>query len=286
MEERYDIIIVGSGPAGLSAAVNATIRNKKILLLGTKELSSKLIKAPKISNYLGFYNITGEELKKHFKDHIKSMNIKITCEKVNKIYSMGDYFSVECPDKMYECKSIILATGMEYTKPIKGEEKYIGKGVGYCATCDGPLYKGKTVAVIGYNKEAESDADYLSEIASKVYYVPMYKEPYSISSKVEIVRDTPLEIAGNDMAQMLILRSRRINADGIFIMKDSVSPSQLMPGLKMEGSHISVDRNMRTNIDGCYACGDCTGKPYQYMKAAGQGQIAALNAVSYLGNMA
>lgn len=278
MEEKYDIIIVGSGPAGLSAAVNAAIRNKKILLLGTKELSSKLMKAPKISNYLGFYNITGEELKKHFENHIKSMNIKITCKKVNKIYSMGDYFSVECADSMYECKSVILATGMEYTKPIKGEEKYIGKGVGYCATCDGPLYKGKTVAVIGYNKEAEGDADYLSEIASKVYYIPMYKEPYVISSKVEIVRDTPLEISGDDMAGKLILRSKKINTDGIFIIKDSVAPSELMPGLKMEGGHIAVDRNMKTNIDGCYACGDCTGKPYQYMKAAGEGQVAALNA--------
>ena len=282
MEDRYDIIIVGSGPAGLSAAVNASIRNKKILLFGIKELSNKLIKAPKINNYLGFYNITGEKLKEHFKEHIESMNIKVTYEKVNQIYAMGDYFSISCGNNMYECKSVILATGMEYTKPIKGEEKYIGKGVGSCATCDAPLYRGKTAVIIGYNKEAEKDADFLCEIASKVYYIPMYREPCNVNSKVEIVQDTPLEIKGNDMVQMLILRSRQINTDGVFIMKDSVPPSELMPGLKMQDGHITVDRNMKTNIDGCYACGDCTGKPYQYMKSAGEGQVAALNVVDYL----
>jgi thioredoxin reductase (NADPH) len=104
------------------------------------------------------------------------MGIEITEERVNNIYAMGDYFALMVNEKMYEATTVILATGMEYTKPIKGEEQLLGKGVGYCATCDAPLYRGKTVTIIGYNKEAEEEADFVSEVAEKVYYIPMYKD--------------------------------------------------------------------------------------------------------------
>ena len=149
--ERYDIAIVGSGPAGLSAALNAKIRNKKFIIFGNKELSYKLSKAPKINNYLGFYGVTGAQVRDKFLEHIDNMGIEITEERVNNIYAMGDYFALMVNEKMYEATTVILATGMEYTKPIKGEEQLLGKGVGYCATCDAPLYRGKTVTIIGYN---------------------------------------------------------------------------------------------------------------------------------------
>lgn len=280
--ERYDIAIVGSGPAGLEAAINAKIRNKRIILFGIEELSNKVIKAPVINNYLGFYNMTGNEFKEKFKKHIKFLDISIITDKINTIYSMGDYFALDANGKMYESKTVILATGIEYTKPLKGEEKFLGKGVGYCATCDAPLYKGKTVCVIGYNKEAESDANYVSELSAKTYYIPMYKGEYKLNNSVEIIYDKPIEICGNSRAEKVILKSSEIITDGVFILKDSISPGQLVPGLDMEDNHIKVDFNMKTNIKGCFAAGDCTGKPYQYMKSAGQGQVAALSAVSYL----
>ena len=182
--ERYDIAIVGSGPAGLSAALNAKIRNKKFIIFGNKELSHKLSKAPKINNYLGFYGVNGADVKDKFLEHIDKMGIEITEERVNNIYAMGDYFALMVNEKMYEATTVILATGMEYTKPIKGEEELIGKGVGYCATCDAPLYKGKTVTIIGYNKEAEEEANYVSELAGKVYYIPMYKGETSLNKNI------------------------------------------------------------------------------------------------------
>lgn len=282
MEERYDIAIIGSGPAGISAAINATIRNKKIIIFGISELSHKLIKAPRIDNYLGFYAIKGKELKKKFQEHLDRMNIKINYERVNAVYAMGDYFSMAVNDKMYEAKTIIIATGMEYAKPIKGEEEFLGRGVGYCATCDAPLYRGKIVTIIGYNSDAEKEANFVSEIAGKLYYVPLYKASYNVNDKIQIINDSPQEIVGNDRVTKLVLKNQEISTDAVFVLKDSISPAQLVPGLDMDGEHIFVDRTMRTSIEGCYAAGDCTGKPYQYMKSVGEGQTAALNAAAYL----
>jgi thioredoxin reductase (NADPH) len=282
MEERYDIAIIGSGPAGLSAAINAKIRNKKYILFGTKNLSFKIKKAPKVNNYLGFYDITGEELGTKFKEHIDNMGVNITEERVNAVYAMGDYFTLMVNDKAYESKTLIIASGMEFSKPLKGEEELIGKGVGYCATCDAPLYKGKTATIVAYTKEAESDANYVSELVSKLYYVPLYRETVEVNSNIQIINDRPLEILGDEKVEKLQLKNSEISTDAVFILKDSVAPAQLVPGLLVEDGHIKVDRKMLTNIEGCYAAGDCTGKPYQYLKSAGEGQVAALNAIEYL----
>lgn len=280
--ERYDIAIVGSGPAGLEAAINAKIRNKSFILFGSKDLTTKLLKAPKVNNYLGFYGKTGAEIKGEFEKHLEFMGVELTPERINAIYSMGDYFALMVNEKMYEAKTVILATGMSYSQPLKGEEEFLGKGVGYCATCDAPLYKGKVVTVVGYNKEAEEEANYVSELAAKLYYVPMYKGEYKLNSNIEIVEDKPVEILGDEHVNKLVLSKRELTTDGIFVLKDSVSPGQLVPGLQIEDGHIKVDRSMKTNLKGCFAAGDCVGKPYQYIKSAGEGLVAALSAVSYL----
>jgi thioredoxin reductase (NADPH) len=282
LSERYDIAIVGSGPAGLSAALNAKIRNKKFIIFGNNNLSNKLTKAPKVNNYLGFYGLTGEGIKERFQEHIKAMDIAITEERINNIYAMGEYFVLMANDKTFEAKSIILATGIEYTKPIEGEEKYLGRGVGYCATCDAPLYKGKTVTIIGYNKEAEAEANYVSELAGEIYYIPMYKDKYNLRDNIKLIEDKPKEIIGENKVNKLILKDSEILTDAVFILKDSISPGQLVPGLKIEENHIAVDRLMKTNLPGCFAAGDCVGRPYQYIKSAGEGNIAALSAVQYL----
>ena len=280
--DRYDIAIVGSGPAGLAAAINAKIRNKNIIVFGSKDLSAKLVKAPKVNNYLGFYDVTGVELKTKFEQHINSMGIDITYERINSIYAMGEYFTLMVNEKMYEAKTVILATGVEYTRPIKGEEEFLGKGVGYCATCDAPLYRGKTVAIVSYNKHFEEEANYVSELTNKLYYIPLYDGEYKLREGIEILKDKPIEIEGADRVTKLILSNHQTDADGVFILKDSVPPAQLVPGLEIAEGHIKVDRNMKTNIEGCFAAGDCIGKPYQYMKAVGEGQVAAFSAVAYL----
>lgn len=284
MENRYDIAIIGSGPAGLEAAINCKIRNKNIIIFGREDLSNKLIKAPKVDNYLGFHGITGKELKDKFQKHIDDMGIDIVYERINNVYAMGEYFALMVDEKTYEASSVILATGMEYTKPLKGEEEFLGKGVGYCATCDAPLYKNKIVTIIGYNKEAEEEANYVNELTANLYYIPMYRGEYNLDKSIKVIKDKPVEISGDKKANKLILNNSQIETDGIFVLKDSVSPAQLVPGLEMESGHIKVDREMKTNIKGCFAAGDCVGKPYQYIKSAGEGQVAALSSVSYLDN--
>lgn len=282
MSERYDIAIVGSGPAGLSAALNAKIRNKNFIIFGNKDLSNKLIKAHEVNNYLGFYGKSGEEITEDFRKHLKAMDITITEERVNNIYAMGEYFGLMVNDKMYEATSVILSTGIQYGKPFKGEEKLLGSGVGYCATCDAPLYKNKVVTIISYNKKEEAEANFIATLASKVYYIPMYTEKVEVDSSIEIVNDTLVEILGEDKIDKLVLKTRELITDGLFILRDSISPGQLVPGLKMVDNHVEVDRLMQTNLKGCFAAGDIVGRPYQYIKSAGEGNVAALSAVSYL----
>ena len=285
MNERYDLAIIGSGPAGLSAALNAQIRKKKFIIFGTNELSGKLTKAEKINNYLGFYGKSGKEIRDEFNNHLKSMDIKITEEKINNIYSMGEYYALMANDKIYEATAVILATGVNFGKPLKGEEQFLGKGVGYCATCDAPLYKDKIITIIAYNMHDEDEANFIGTIASKVYYIPMYKEEVEVDDSIEVVFDIPKEIHGDNRVEKLILKNSEIITDGIFILRDSVSPGQLVPGLEMDGNSVKVDRKMQSNLKGCFAAGDIVGAPYQYIKAAGEGNIAALSAVSYIDNL-
>lgn len=282
MSNRLDIAIIGSGPAGLSAALNAKIRKKNFKLFGSKNLSAKIEKAHEINNYLGFHAKSGEALKQEFMKHIEAMDIEITEEKVNMIYAMGDYYTIMAGENMYEATAVILATGVNFGRPLKGEEAFLGRGVSYCATCDGGLYKDKIVTVIGYNKKEEEEVNFLASIAGKVYYIPMYQEAVEVDEAVEIIRGTPVEIVGEQKVSYLKLKEREIETDGLFILRESVAPSQLVPGVEMDGQHLAVDRKMKTNLPGLFAAGDIVGTPYQYIKSAGEGNIAALSAASYV----
>ena len=174
--ERFDIAIIGTGPSGLSAAITAKIRNKKIILIGNKDLSSKVQKAHTVYNYLGLPEVSGENLAKAYSNHLDSMDIKITEDKVNMIYSMGKYFAIEGRKNNYESTTVILATGVNFGKLYPGEEKFLGRGVSYCATCDAPLYKGKTAAIIGFSEKEEKEAEFMAQVASKVFHFLMYEE--------------------------------------------------------------------------------------------------------------
>lgn len=283
MPERHDVAIVGTGPGGLSAAITLKIRNKSILLLGSGEGSEKVGRAHEIRNYLGLPSVSGEELSRRFFEHLRQMEVEVTEDFVTAVYAMGDYFALQTrSNASYEADSVILATGVAFEKPYPGEEEYLGRGVSYCATCDAPLYKGKRVAVVGTSPEAEAEAEFLSEVASEVIYVPTYEGEPSVGSRVRVVRGTPSAIEGERTAGRLVLDGQALDVDGIFIFRESVAPAQLVPGIELGGGHVTVNRSMETSIKGCFACGDITGTPYQYIKAAGEGNVAALSAVAYL----
>jgi thioredoxin reductase (NADPH) len=281
--ERFDIAVIGTGPAGLEAAITAKVRNKNVLLIGSRGLSPKVEKAHAIKNYLGLPEVSGEEMQSTFQKHLDQMDVKITEDRVNTVYAMGDYFAIQGHGDMYEAETVILSCGMSVAKPFPGELENLGRGVSYCATCDAALYKGKTAVVVGYSKEEEKEAEFLAEIADKVYYLPMYKDEISLSNGIDVISDAkPLAIEKKDNRIILNLENDSIEADGIFLLRESVAPSQLVPGLSIEKNQVVVDRSLRTNIPGLFACGDITGAPYQYIKAAGEGNVAALSAVNYL----
>lgn len=280
---RYDIAIIGTGPGGLEAAITAKIRNKDIILFGNKDLSLKITKATEIKNYLGFPDIKGEELAKAYESHLQKMGIEINSSRINAVYAMGDYFALQSAEEVFEAKAVIISTGVVTGKALPGEDEYLGSGVSYCATCDAALYKGKEAIVIGYNPKEEEEAIFLAERAKKVTYLAMYKNAQFLGDNIEVIEGIlPREIVKNGERVTLVTNKESYEADGVFILRDAVSPDKLVPGLEIKEGHIVVDRAMRTNIEGVFACGDVTGKPYQYIKAAGEGNVAALSAVSYL----
>ena len=280
--ERADIAIIGTGPGGVSAALTAKVRNKNILLIGKKQMSDKVSKAHQIMNYPGLPAVTGADMAKAFEKQLAMMEIDITDSRIGTVYAMGDYFAIQAGGEVLEAKSVILACGVVSGKTLPGEEEMLGRGVSYCATCDAPLYRGATVAVIAYQKSEETEADFLADIAQKVFYFPMYKEPVEVSEKITVVKEVPKEITGGMKADTLLTKENSYPVDGVFILRESVSPKNLVPGLQMDGNHVAVNLQMETNVPGCFACGDIAGRPYQYIKSAGQGNIAALSAVSYL----
>ncbi len=280
--ERYEIIIIGTGAGGISAAITATVRRKKILLLGSAAVSEKVVKAQEIQNYPGLPAVSGEELAKALLGHLESLGITAVEERVTGVYAMGNYFNVQTAENLYEADSVIVATGMSQQESFPGEREFLGRGVSYCATCDAALYKGRTVAVVGYHEEAWEEAKYLAEIAKKVYYIPMGKSCPDDAGKIEILHRKPQNVTGGRTVETLETDGGPLAVDGVFILRDSVAPEQLVPGLAMQDGHVQADADMKTNLPGLFACGDIVGKPYQYIKAAGQGNIAALSAVSYL----
>ena len=279
---RYDIAIIGTGPAGLSAAITATIRNKSVLLLGSRDLSEKLGKAHEIQNYPGFPAVKGKDLAAAFQRHLDQMGIQITQKRVNAVYAMGDFFALQAGEEMLEASSVILATGVVQSKPLPGEAELLGRGVSYCATCDAPLYRGKRAAVIGYSPREEGEAAFLAEVCSEVLYFPVYKDETDLPSSVRVIREKVTGIEGEGQEKVVKTAESGYTVDGVFVLREAVAPSQLVPGLETEGAHVKVDRKMAASIPGVFACGDITGTPYQYIKAAGEGNVAALSAVAYL----
>ncbi len=281
--DRVDIAIIGTGPAGISAAITSVIRNKKILLLGSADLSAKMRKAQEIRNYPGLPAVSGEALSAAMQEHLSSMGIEITEDKIISVYAMGSYFALQAASGiMYEASSVILAAGVTAAKPFPGEEELLGRGVSYCATCDAPLCRGKEVIVIGFSPDEEKEAAFLAETASAVTYIPMYRQEVQLPETIRVERARPAGIASDGQKRIVRTQEGTLTCDAVFVLRESVSAGTLVPGLETDGPHVKVDLQMRTNLPGCYACGDIAGKPYQYIKAAGQGNTAALSAVSDL----
>ena len=278
----YDVAIIGTGPAGLSAAITMKLHEKSILWFGSKQMSAKVEKSEKIANYPGAGLITGAELNERFQKHAVQMGLEPIDRMVTTVMRMQEHFSLLADNELYEAKALLLTTGVVSAKGIPGETEFLGRGVSYCATCDGFLYKGKTIAVICASKRYEHEVQYLAQLAQKVYLFSTYKDIGSMPGNVEVISSIR-EITGSRKVERIILTNKdEIEVSGVFCLRNAVAPSTLMPGLALDGPHIIVNRNQETNIIGCYAAGDCTGRPYQLTKAVGEGNVAAHAILDYL----
>lgn len=284
LKKHYELAIVGCGPAGMSAALNAKIRKRDFVLLGSEFCSPKLSKAPRVDNWLGLPEIGGEELRQRFLTHLKKMEIEIFPFKVTNIYP-GPPFTLVGKDKSIEADAIIIATGVSVDKLFPGETELLGSGVGYCATCDGPLYKNKNVALVSYNKEGEDEANFLADLCAKVYYIPYYNDLSNLDPRIEVHKGKVKGIVGTETVKQIDLGEEQLVVDGVFIIRDTLPAEQLISGLEMEDAAIKVNHKLETSMPGLFAAGDCTGQPYQLIKAAGEGGTAALQAVKYLDSL-
>ena len=279
----YDAAIIGAGPAGVSAALNLKIHEKNFIWLGSKTLSDKVGKAERVSNYPGLPGVTGGELSAAFLKHIQSMEISITDEMVNSILPMGKHYALMAGSAFYEAKTVLLATGTANTATLKGESGLVGRGVSYCATCDGPLYKGKTIAIVITSPRFEHEVNYLAGLAKEVLLFAQYRNCGVDMPNVSVMGGVPAAIEGEKRVEAVRCADGTVcPVDGVFCLRESVALSTLLPGLVTENGHIAVDRTMAANLPGVYAAGDCTGRPYQYTKAVGEGNIAAHSILEYL----
>ena len=278
----YDVAIIGSGPAAISAALTLKLHNKNIIWLGSKKLSPKVEKSEKIANYPGVPLVAGPELTRLYREQIEAMDLEITERQVTNIATSRRGFMVLGGSDVYEAKTVLLATGAVSGKGFPGETELLGHGVSYCATCDGFLYKGKTIAVYCGSKDFEHEVTYLAEIAEKVYLFTPYD--CVLTRENIVVNPGKLKsIRGEKKADgVKLLDGTTLDVNGVFIIRPAVAPANLLKGLEMNGADIVVNRNMATNKSGCFAAGDCTGRPYQLTKAVGEGNVAAHSIIAYL----
>lgn len=277
--ERIDCAVIGSGPAGLSAAINLHQRGKTVAVLGAAP--GFLCKAERVDNYLGLPSVTGQEMLDIFAAHAKALDIVPKEGRAANILPMGNSFMINFNGDILESRSIILACGIARAKPIPGEAEFLGRGVSYCATCDGMLYRGKKILVWGLAPEAGHEANFLASIGCQVTLVAA-KAPEGLKDEVRFVPGSVKAVGGEQTVSWAQIGNGQEAFEGVFILRSAIAPDTLLPGLALDNGSVVVDRSMATNLPGVFAAGDVTGAPLQVSKAVGEGLIAGLSAADWL----
>ncbi len=265
MEEKlYDVLVIGNGPAGLSAAINVRQRNGAVLVIGLPIEGNPLYKAHEIDNYLGLPRMSGADMLRIMHKHAEDKGVEFCEERLLAAYPNGDTWMVSAGSCVFTGRKVVFAGGVARGKAFEGEEEFLGRGVSYCTTCDGMLYKGKEVSVIGFSEADRKEAAYLEGICSKVDY---FEKPGSV------------KILGDQKVSQVEVDGKTMDTSCVFILRPTLSPASLFPGLAIENGFIKVNRSMETNLPGLYAAGDCTGTPFQVAKAVGEGMMAGQSAM-------
>ena len=295
----YDIIIVGGGCAGLTAAVYALRAGKKVLVLECESIGGQISYSPKVENFPSIKSISGMEFSSNLFDQVSDLGADFEFERVTEIKD-GETKTVITDYNTYECKSIILATGVKHRKlGLECEEEFAGKGVSYCAVCDGAFYKGKTVAVNGGGNSALQSAELLSGICEKVYLIHRRSEFRGELSHVKrlesidniefVLNSTVSNISGSDNVEVVEItdvntnEKKTLNIDGLFVTIGQIPDNKAFENLVKldENGYIIAGEDCKTSAKNIYAAGDCRTKQVrQLTTAAADGAVAALAAVN------
>ena len=277
----YDVIIIGAGPAGISAGLYTQRANKKTLIIYNEK--SSLEKANKIENYYGFPNgISGKELYQNGIMQAKNLGIELKKEEVIKIEKIKETFEVSTSNRKYISRNVILATGNKKNTPdIKGIKELEGKGISYCAICDGFFYRGKDVAVLGSGDYAISEVNDLLNVANKITILTNKKKvPDFRAENVKVETRGVIAVKGENQLESIELEDgTKLEVDGLFVAQGVAGSTDFARklGALVKDNKIVVSDKMETTIQGLYACGDCIGGIYQIAKAINEGMIAGMN---------
>lgn len=272
-----DVLIVGGGPAGLSAAVNVLARGRTCAVLTNDYRQNPLYRTNEVDNYLGMRGMTGSEMMEKMQAEAVEAGARFYRGRVVSLLPMGGSFTAALGTELVEGRRAILATGAGVGAALPGEAAFVGRGVSYCATCDGMLYRGRRAVVTGDAADLAEEAAFLHRIGVEVTVVtrrPWDSLPADFPADIPWLTARSLAVKGAAALEGLVADDRLIPCDVIFALREVMAPDSLVPGLRLEGRFVQVDREMRTNIPGLYAAGDCTGRPLQVAVAVGEGLIA------------
>lgn len=299
----YDIIIIGSGPAGLSAAIYAQRACLDTIVIEKNGISGgQVLNTWEVDNYPGFPGVTGFELSRQFREHANKLGARVVQDEVVQVELSGNVKKVVCEEETYEARCVILASGAHHrTLEVPGEEELRGAGVSYCATCDGAFFRGRTVAVVGGGDAALEDAIFLARMCEKVYIVhrrdklrgaKRLQERLQALENIEFVWNSETAaIEGNGQVEALRLRQtktgeeRRLDVEGVFIAVGIAPESELYAGqLELdEQGYIRADESGQTSVPGVFAAGDVRTKALrQILTAASDGANCVASAERYL----
>lgn len=262
-----DVLIIGGGPAGLSAAINARARGKRVEVVSNPLEENPLWRSPLVDNYPGLPGLSGAELLTALQKHAEASGAEFIPGRVLTTAMAGESWYVSVGSDVRESRSLVLAAGAARGKKFPGEDEFLGRGVSYCATCDGMLYRGKPVAVLGWTESARQEAEYLRSIGCAVTYL---EKPRTCA------------VTGGASATHLSCDGAELDVACIFVLRPAMAPADLFPGLAVENGWVAVDRQMATSLPGLFAAGDCTGGPLQAAKAVGEGLIAGQSAAKWV----
>lgn len=292
----YDIVIVGAGIAGLTAAIYARRAGKSVLVLEANAFGGQIINTPDVENYPGESRISGADLMYKIYSQARDLGAEIEIEKVTKIQRAGELFEVETEDDEYSARSIILACGTQNRRMgLPNEEKLIGHGVSFCATCDGALYKDKAIAVYGGGNSALSEANYLADICKKVYLIYRSEKPRAKGNSLEKFRkhENTVEIPGAKISSLLesdnklrgveLTNGQELELDALFVSIGREASVDFIDVEKDADGFVMAGEDCKTSIDGVFVAGDIRTKhTRQLVTAAGDGAVAANAAIEYL----